>query len=478
MKILNAITIHEKANHLIAETYNPFQTYPFETLPKTVDTDIVFYDKFKNMHGYQYRIVLFEVPGNLIIFGNAMYGVNAFMMKEIAAAQNANIAGGYLLNRNDPNMIQLKEQVLNQKRVDLSLNPVMKNAELYSHRKSIITYEVDAFCALIPIPQRHSFLQYLLTPFDRLSWTFLVITIVSCGVVWRLYNRYRPRNSDSSLYFIYTVVVSFVGQSIPLRANTRMQLVLLQLCIWMTFIMGNAYQSIIISTMSSSRNGTRLNTVDDMINSNLKFMVDPRFYNRANLEFAKIKDRMTIGSGTVNYTETARDNYAIIASCSMLNYEMHEQGSVNAINNYYMLPEQMMPFYEALELAAESPFYETLQRYMNYIHESGIRQHFDFVRDQRIWTMRRKLDEDYIAKEEYLLTWDDIHGVFYLLTVGCVISVLVFLLEIFWHDCLRHLKLRSFNNESQIRPQQSRRRMRVRRIQVQPAAEAFEMSEM
>jgi len=246
----------------------------------------------------------------------------------------------------------------------------------------------------------------------------------------------------------------------------------------MTFIMGNAYQSIIISTMSSSRNGTRLNTVDDMINSNLKFMVDPRFYIRANLEFAKIKDRMTIGTGTVNYTETARDNYAIIASCSMLNYEMHEQGSLNAINNYYMLPEQMMPFYEALELAAESPFYETLQRYMNYIHESGIRQQFDFTRDKRTWAMRRKLDEDYIAKEEYLLTWDDIHGVFYLLAVGCVISVLVFLLEIFWHDCLRHLKLRWFNNESQIRPQQSRRRMRVRRIQVQPAAEAFEMSEM
>ena len=71
------------------------------------------------------------------------------------------------------------------------------------------------------------------------------------------------------------------------------------------------------------------------------------------------------------------------------------------------------------------------------IFESGIRQHWKEF--EKYDDIRGKIETNKINNEEYLINFDDLFGVFYLLGFGFICAVLTLIFEIFWHDCLRLL---------------------------------------
>jgi hypothetical protein len=244
----------------------------------------------------------------------------------------------------------------------------------------------------------------------------------------------------------------------------------------MTFIMGNAYQSLIISSMTSSREGIRFKSIEQLFSSDLKLKVSRIVYRtfQESGEFSSLVSRMEIGSGTItDWKKLATQNYAVILRCDMANLVMNSAQSKNAGEYFYMLSDKILPFYEEFPVSERSPFVDMLQKYHNYVFESGIRQYWmeTLKTDKKA---KHDREERFIKNEEYLLSMDDVYGVFYILFIGYVISVCVVLLEIFWHDCLTHVPFKKLFRLliKKIRPK--RRTMVVRRIQV-PSIEVTEL---
>lgn len=69
----------------------------------------------------------------------------------------------------------------------------------------------------------------------------MILSIGTCCLLWALFNSFGSRNSSSAGYFIFGVIANFIGQAIPFRANRIIQGIIWQICIFMTFILGNAY---------------------------------------------------------------------------------------------------------------------------------------------------------------------------------------------------------------------------------------------
>lgn len=124
-----------------------------------------------------------------------------------------------------------------------------------------------------------------------------------------------------------------------------------------------------------------------------------------------------------------------------------------------------MKFSEKFMIANRSLFYERLQKYHNIIFESGIRQHWKARLKEK---EKAKLDrvERFKMNEEYLLKMQDIHGIFYMIVVGYVLSLFAFIFEIFYFDFLKKLKIQSFFCE--LLRKKFYRGIKIRKIKVRP----------
>ena len=93
----------------------------------------------------------------------------------------------------------------------------------------------------------------------------------------------------------------------------------------MTLVLGNAYQSLVISLMSESRNGTRLNTFDDLMQSEFNIITDPLFSTLIiespyYVMYADKIQKDFTSLDEVDYVTLAKNNTAIVMTCSVANF--------------------------------------------------------------------------------------------------------------------------------------------------------------
>lgn len=478
--ILNVIMLTDEIQTLdvTVYTYNPFmlktsdRMYYFETV--TTDINVLFPNKLKDLSRRSYKVLAFkQVPRVYQTGPREFFGSDILFINEVATRQNTSFYYPIVLE-DIHDLAKVYQFALVNGKVDLTVNTVFKDLKKNTDTETINTFDENGFCALTPKPPRTNFLQHLLTPFDTWIWIFCVLSIGISAIIWSLFNCISSVNENSASFFIFGVIASFLGQSLTFKQMKTIQVIMLQIFIFSTFILGSAYQSLIISLMSVSRNGTMYNSFNDIFNSSdLNFLVDRMFLTNFKMsdEYLNLEDRMKVSKHYLdeqNYQQLALANTVVIIRCDIANhilYSKHdrEEFQKDAFKFYYLLPDRMYTFFEQLEVKSYTPFYEEFQRYSTLLFESGIRQYWNTFKINE--DVRAGIEMKQIEDEEYLLNLEDLYGVFIILTLGLVTAGFVLIMEIFWFDCVRHLKFSyTFKYFQRIR----KPKMRVRRIQVAP----------
>ena len=474
---LNMIMLHEENDKLMISSFNPFYgEFPIYSLIYKTDVNYVYPDKLRIMFGYIYKSFAFSQKPRFYLHSNGkLDGIDVKFMQTVAKKQMAKFKiTKYLSELNSSIVEKACSKSMFKKEVDMTINTIFMPTNEYTLKtfKLINTFDVNGFCAMIPLPPRTSFLGQMLAPLDFYTWIVFVVTFGLCIIIWKMFNLIGNGREDSAVYFMFGVIGSFLLQSVPFRNNRIIQRSLLQICIFMTIILGNAYQSLIISLISESRYGATIKTFDELIQSEYSLKVDPLFHYMINLtDDFTMSRKLNIIDGhieSIDYEKEAVNNTAIILRCDMAEYIMYaDEYHSAAIDYFYILPDRLYSFYESFPTSRFSPFHAKLQYFSILIFESGIRQHwkeFDQFKD-----IRGKIEANKINNEEYLINFDDLFGVFYLLGFGFFCALLILALEISWYDCLRHLKYSIIRKAFKVmRLKRNNRTMQVRQIQVKP----------
>lgn len=397
-----------------------FKKYSFYFNKTT--SEVLFPDKLKDMNGYIFRVFVTSQEPRIRCKKDFCRGVDIDVMRIIAEKHNARVAIETIsIDRKDARTFVYSS--LNNGNFDMSLLTMMEFYGTNKFWRKINTFDVNAFCAMIPLPEKLSFLMYLLSPFDLSSWLSMLLVIAGSAIIWQIT---RKINSVSTFSFIYGVCASFVGQSIPFTNISGIQMTMLQLCFLMNFIMDNAYESLIIASMMYSREGVRLRSFGELFASDMKIVVTEDYF----LKFILNNDtdflrNMVVASEYNQGVKTGR--------CDMLYDYFNSKKFHYYAENYYMLPDQIMPLYEQFFLAISSPFYDLVQTNFALIFESGIRQHLQSQFDtSEFMGAGQDREAEFVRKEKYLFALSDIDGVFLILAAGYFIAVLSFLIEIGW----------------------------------------------
>jgi hypothetical protein len=427
---LNFIIFFEENSWIVA-TFNHFAMSGYMNDIKRVGACDFYPDKLRNMYGYVYAYAIIDQRPWITFREDLVFGTDEYVLSEIRAHQNASAEALYsLMEFDQEGNVDLLWEILSNREADLSLNTIFFRNDL-SYRRFINTYDENGYCIIVPIPARTSFILVLMTPFDIFSWISMSLVVVVCAIIWKV-SRREDSNTNSHWYFMFGVVAFLLNQSIPFRDNRRLQVALMQVCILMTFLMGNVYQSLIISSITSSESGERFKTVDELLSSEMKIIVYPAFTGFMEsfdqfLPFAK--DRFVIGMEAPDLAKLAKENYAFVASCNMIQSDMNVMVDSEMAQYFYLLQDIVLPFYEMFILADRSPFHENLQKYYDLFFEAGLRMYWKGLvkyNDEG----KTKREVQYFENEDYYLHLDDLQGCFIILSIGSCLSFLIFVLEL------------------------------------------------
>lgn len=448
--ILNLIVIVKtSAVDFTALTYIPNFNQPGRKYylldNKVTNVETVFPDKLLNLNGYAYKSIFYVRPPRLFSRNGKIYGPEVFFMETFAKKQGATLE--LIQVSDEANGIAIVDALLDE--ADVCLNT---DAFLSKSIKSVNTFDTDGFCALVPHPKIKSHFDFIYKPFDLSIWILVLLSMLGGTAVWHFLNKTSLIQSNSAGYFLFGFLSGFVGQTISFRRHRRMQKIVLQLTILLTFMLSTLYESQVISMMSDSSYGKRITTIDELVDGDYSFHVSRRFSLELNgsEHYQKMSSRIVkpLETLTFNYKQTAADNVVLVDTCSLFEdilehpenyfFGQHDKPSMF----YYKLDQSFSSFSLKFPIAEFSQIQQRLEEWSLRVFESGIKQASTTLNPlgRTPFSSIPKIEEDQI-----LMNLGNIAPAFYMLAFGLILAAIVFLLEIFYHDFLNKFQSSQFS---------------------------------
>lgn len=271
---------------------------------------------------------------------------------------------------------------MNNKQNDLSLNTELMILGHDAARYTMVnTYETNGFCMILPYPPRKSVFSYFMKPFDLWSWILIMASLACLVTVWYFLNKQSTSRPDSAGYFLFGFMSFFLGQGVEFHSNRLMQKVLIQLMIMMTFILENAYQSVLTSLMSEARNGDRITPIQEAIDSDFSFIVDSFFETKLGMSEMQVEFGPKIFATfqsirSLKFKKMAAEKKGIVLGCNAMELISHDTKNLFPFDDqvpdfYYRLPGKVFTYFAKLPIGPYSMFANKLQDYSLRIHDSG-----------------------------------------------------------------------------------------------------------
>lgn len=362
------------------------------------------------------------------------------------------------------------------KKMDLTLNTALQMTANRNNAPTLKTYQEAGFCALIPSPPEILIFKFFfIEPFNKFVWLFLALTVTACMITWRMYQ--NRGTTDSQWFLFFGMIAMFFGQFLEFRHTKRVVLVILfQIIVVMMFVLSQGYQGAVTSFMIQPVLANRMKTVRELIISDLKIVTSELFAGliQDSEEFQAIKSKMIVTQASLDKIfeqPFINEKVVLIVQCDIAEYLMDK------LINYYILPQKILSYFEELEASFYNPYIEKFQHFMDRSFEAGLVE---------AWLTFAEQDQKNLKAENHdvvFLKLKDLERIFYVLIIGYSLSLFVFLLEIFFHDCIRNLEIQRYvqrlrnvmnkygtakRNEPKELKRKLPRRPKVRRVRVRP----------
>ncbi|CAG9806800.1 unnamed protein product [Chironomus riparius] len=428
---LNVVLVH-KTDDILYETFEPFLN-GLKILTNPEDSSLVFPDKVKNLNGMHFKVPYFYQPPVVDIKDGVLYSPMLYFLEAVGIAQNARVDLIFL-----PNSTHLIVNWLTRS-MHLTIN---SGVGIKISEPKLLTYEKKSYCALVPVPLKASFFHVIfIEPFDSFTWIFIALSVLSSVAVWRMFQSRGAVDSHWKVAFgIFTIFIR-QGADFSLRNRTVLVLLLNIICLT-TFLLSNLYEGALPSLMIKPSYSHRLQTVDDLLNSNYEINANPLFkYTLRNSSLVQAMaprlNTLSLVIGEDDGKLVIDQHYVFIRTCDVAEITLkHKLPNGRAVSDYYyLLSEELSWQFIQLEASYFNPFLERLQYFMNLSFQAGLPQMWKVMasQDYSQYEGKQKIDE------RSFLELQDLVSIFGLLIIGSGLSAIVLFAEIFYHDCLHNL---------------------------------------
>jgi hypothetical protein len=316
----------------------------------------------------------------------------------------------------------------------------------------------------------------------------MVLSLVGLAIVWRIFRAQQDSHDlNSAGHMVFLIFAGFLGQSFSFRHFRWFQLTVVQIFMFAVVILGNAYQSLLISLLISARDDPKISTIDEMLAKDFNFMSDITFhgamrkFHSNNSMNSKLSISMEALGPNFDFQLSAANKSVFVFPCDLVE-EMFISRNPNASvahvsSSYYILPEKFFSFFISLLTTRYSPFNEKLEEFSLRIFESGVKSYWKVL--LMLTEEKINLEQLAIDNEEDIIKIADLISVFHMWAIGVTVALVAFALEVLWEKS--RAKMRQFWVERTLRKnslEAEKKRMEARRKRYNRSViqqETFEM---
>jgi hypothetical protein len=205
------------------------------------------------------------------------------------------------------------------------------------------------------------------------------------------------------------------------------------------WILGTTYQSIVTTFMMEPMQTSTLKTIDEL------FMSDYKVYIFDLFDFAmkeNVAYQKAISGGRIRFMFEHKvvDDHAYVSLCSLVHGLLNFKFIHLKNTSYYLLPERQFMTPLNLDVGFLNPFLNKLQHLMDLCFTAGLPRAWKTFHQltMREWLRKNGQTADIVDESNDILDLSQILPICVILLIGHGFALMAFLLEVFYHDCVRH----------------------------------------
>lgn len=402
-------------------------------------TEEIFPDKLKNLNGYRYRVV-YHLGMSYTQYIHSFpkpIAKNSYFFDAIAKLQNASI--DYIMIKTfNSSVIQAHIiQLINNGEMDITLSESELGNDFLTN---VFTYDEKNLCAMIPKTMIHeSNVMLIFTRSHNVAVRLcMLLFFLSIAIFWRMYKNHGA--ADSTFRIVFIIFGSLLGQHNTLNSRNRRVLKIMIQIIFISIVFLRIVYDCSITSKIIKRNP--INNIEsipdlisnDMLNITVQKSIENSVKNIMEREGSK-NNKIAISEEygrPIQEIYKSMEGKVVIMGCDFIDHYI--RASKNS--KHYLLPHHMHLSYIRLHTSHLSLFIDRLQKYMDYAFNSGLTQKWELMYLTDIFGTRSrslKLLQKNTGDFTHI-SFNDLKPLFAILLVMCVISTVIFVIEIIWHQ--------------------------------------------
>lgn len=404
-------------------SYNPFFK---ETSRYSGFTDNK--DKLKNMNGYPLKIFIFEDPPRTIRKDGVFYGRDARLLYGLIEYMNASvIIETPIENANDP-YEQMYCGIWNENFDVGFVSAFQTNEAITAKVKFTYPSRRDDVVVIVHKALKIPQYKYIFLIFDTILW-LSIFGSMFLVVAFESYTLYKSQTScyncvSQSILDTYLILLN---KSITyLEKGPYSVRLLLTFWLYCSIIINVAFQCALTSIVITPKYENEINTLEELRQTDLRVTINQyHFSSIPSRVLAKdhfiIEEESVISEMLINSEDR---NYAVQLSIAEEILDMERSG-VHPI--YHLLKEHIIPGLNGYNIKVKSPYTDVINRYILYDQQFALSKYIA----NRIYLKNVSLEE-YVS-DQVPLSLEHLQSVFYILIIGEILSILVFIMEVVIH---------------------------------------------
>lgn len=376
-----------------------------------------------------YKLYIYPLFGNV---SNGFSGVLLEPLKLVAERTDLNLifledVGEKIQKQLINNNIYFVDNLIENNTMDYILYPVIAFMDTCNHT---ISYYHDSYFWVVPKERKLSNVEILAVIFAWSTWIGIIVAISVISICWWYFIKLQNINARNtfvkSLMDMFSLALGYGLKNIP--ASVSLKALLVAYLIFVIHII-LYYQTKLSSLLTRPPFEKGINTIEELIDSNLVVKVLPYLKNRlANSTDAftkRVYNKLIYRTHGEDYNVLdAIANYRNIASPILkIILEEYHSSKVKAISKTFLVN-----FDTSIRHRIGDPLIPRIEQLLVYISESGFS--VKWSRQCKKIVFQNEMEEN----TEIVLTFQHLQGSFVILVTGLCLAFLIFLAELFFNE--------------------------------------------
>jgi ribosomal protein S17E len=396
------------------------------------DLSEIFVEKFTNLHGFSLRLSYLEDQYRMMESNGQLEGLDAEYLKTILSKLNANVDVVEKVNQIESSKIEVNNIA---GIYDLSFNMAHQKIKSKGDQTNYLyPHEILEVRVLVPKAKLASSLKLFLQPFSIKVWITLIVVFMTLGWGWHRLNRRYSKKKLTRTEIGFQLTRMQITQGFNLASiivPLRFKRVFVIGFIFWSFVLSQAYQSVMIANLLEPFSNTEINTIKQLNKSSLTIYTSQTYFLLAN---EVLPNMINLKVNTKKYVSALKHEFEPNTAYVMSNIDAYsiiysEKNIKNGRPIMHLMEEVLAYAPQSYVINKKLPLKEEIDDIIGRIRASGIDQYWKTLAFGRAEVRyKQKLAQT----PQPSLKLEQFGYAFKVLFIGHTLAFIVFIFELIW----------------------------------------------